>query len=247
MKILKRGSLTLALEGDAIPLEKFKQAVTSFLNLIESVSHEASGEGQKIKWNVSVKSGSALVKVTPQYSRETSEAVKNVFAAIPNGISELGHGISRPPRFFNDSAIKAMGRLAEVHELDGNGLTAVRISGNRTRKTITHKIAVTVKQIIGASYESFGSIEGKLQALWDRGGFKFSVFDALFDRRVDCYVKDDLIEKAIGGFRKRVRVSGTVQYNKSGLPISISATDVFPFEPNHKLPRPSEMRGILKN
>ena len=74
MKITKKGSLTLTLEGDAIPLEKFKQAVNSFLELVESVSHEAIGKkGDKIKWNVSVKPGSAIVNATP-FSRHRNRA-----------------------------------------------------------------------------------------------------------------------------------------------------------------------------
>ena len=48
MKITKQNSLTLAMEGDAIPLEKFKQAVTAFLDLIESVSREEQVRGKKL-------------------------------------------------------------------------------------------------------------------------------------------------------------------------------------------------------
>ena len=248
MKITKKGSLTLALEGDAIPLDKFKQAVTSFLELVESVSHAAVGSnGEKIKWNVSVKSGSAKVSVTPEYTAKTAGPIRAVYDAIPNGIGALSRGIATTPRLFNESAIRAVKRLSTVHELGGNGLTAVKISGNRMIKTVTHKVAVTVNQIIGTSHEAYGSIEGKLQALWDREGFKFSVFDALLDRRIECYVGDDLIEPAIEGFRKRVRVSGLVQYNKGGLPISVSANEIYQFPPNNKLAGAADVRGIFKN
>lgn len=248
MKITKKSSLTLALEGDAIPLEKFKQAVTSFLELVESVSHEAVGKkGEKIKWNVSVKSGSAIVNATPEYTATTAGAIRAVFDAIPSGIGSLSKGIVTAPRLFNANAIRSVKRLATVHELGGNGLTAIKISGNRMSKTVTHKVAVTVNQIIGTSYEAYGSIEGKLQALWDREGFRFSVFDALLDRRIECYVNDELIEPAIEGFRKRVRVSGLVQYNKGGLPISVNANDIYHFPPNDKLAGAADVRGIFKN
>jgi len=241
------GSLTLALEGSSLSLEKFKQAVTSFLDLVESVGKEAVGEGQRIKWRITVKSGSALVKATPEYTPETSEAARAVITAIPNGIENLAKGIAEPPKLFSLSAIKALRRLATVQELTGNGLTAVRILAPGNKKTISNKVAATVNEIIGTSYEAYGSIEGKLQALWDRGGFKFSVLDALFDRRVDCFVGDDLVDAAIAGFRKRVRVSGTVQYNKAGLPISITATEIYTFKPNDQLPSAADVRGILKN
>ena len=248
MKITKKGSLTLTLEGDAIPLEKFKQAVNSFLELVESVSHEAIGKkGDKIKWNVSVKPGSAIVNATPEYTATTAGAIRDVFDAIPNGIGSLSRGIATAPRLFNASAIRSVKRLATVHELGGNGLSAIKISGNRMKKTVTHKVAVTVNQIIGTSYEAYGSIEGKLQALWDREGFKFSVFDALLDRRIECYVNDDLIEPAIDGFRKRVRVSGLVQYNRGGLPISVTASEIYEFPPNNKLAGGADVRGIFKN
>lgn len=247
MKTTKQNSLTLALEGDAIPLEKFKQAVTSFLDLIESVSREATGTGQKIKWDVSVKAGSALVEATPKRSAETREAIGNVFAAIPEGISSLEKGIAEPPRLFNDTAIRAVKRLGAVSELDGNGLTSVHIIGAQTSNLVTHRVTKTVNEIIGTSYESYGSIEGKLEALWAHEGFKFSVFDQLFARRVDCYVSDELVDDAIQNFRQRVRASGTVQYTKAGLPLNIRVREIYPLPPNHKLPRPSEMRGIFKN
>jgi hypothetical protein len=247
MKITKQNSLTLAMEGDAIPLEKFKQAVTAFLDLIESVSREATGTGQKIKWDVSVKSGSAFVQATPKRSIETREAIIKVFEAIPEGINSLDRGIAELPRLFNDTAMKAMRRLAAVHELDGNGLTSVRILEMQSSNLVTHRVVKTVNAIIGASYESYGSIEGKLEALWAHEGFKFSVFDQLFARRIDCYVSDDLVDTAITNFRQRVRASGTVQYNKAGLPLNIQVTQIQPLPPNHKLPRPSEMRGIFKN
>jgi hypothetical protein len=120
---------------------------------------------------------------------------------------------------------------------------------NRKKKTITNRVAATVDAIIGTSYESYGSVEGKLQVLSDHGGFKFSVYDALFGRRIDCYVGDEpgLVTEAIARFRDRVRVSGTVQYNKEGLPISITAIEVHAFPPNHKLPSAADVRGILKN
>jgi hypothetical protein len=247
MKTTKQNSLTLALEGGAIPLEKFKQAVTSFLDLIESVSREATGSGQKIKWAVSVKAGSSIVEATPKRTIETREAISNVFAAIPEGISSLENGIVETPRLFNDAAIRAVKRLGAVNELDGNGLTGVRIIGTHSSNPVTHRVTKTVNEIVGTSYESYGSIEGKLEALWAHEGFKFSVFDQLFARRVDCYVSDDLVDDAIQNFRQRVRASGAVQYNKAGLPLNIRVKEIHALPSNHKLPRPSEMRGIFKN
>lgn len=249
MKITKSKTVTLTLEGDSIPLEKFKQAVTSFLDLVESVSQEATGDGEKIEWDVSVKSGSAIVSVTPHYSAETKDAVREVISAIPEGIASLSRGIEKAPRLFNTSAIRAMKRLSGVHELSENGLTKVKIIAKRKIKTITNRVAATVDKMIGTSYESYGSVEGKLQILSDRGGFKFSVYDALFGRRIDCFVKNEanLVNEAISGFRHRVRVSGTVQYNKEGLPISITVSEISTFPPNSKLPGAADVRGIFKN
>ena len=247
MKNTPKGSVTLALEGDAIPSDKFKQAITSFLDIIESVSHEAVGDGAKIKWNISVKSGSAIVSATPEYTKESRQAIKSVVSAIPGGIKELSRGVATAPKFFSPSTMRAVKRLANVHDIGGNGLTLIRISTSRFNRVVTHKVAATANAIIGATYEAYGSIEGKLQALRDRDGFKFTVFDSLFDRGIECYVNEELIPSAINGFRKRVRVSGVVQYNKGGLPVSINATDIFQFLPNNKLPGAADVRGIFQN
>src|SRR5208337_1991256 len=141
MKIKKTHTLTLALEGESIRLEEFKQAVTSFLELVESVSEEATGTGQRIQWDVSVKSGSALVSVIPRDSIDTRAAIQEVIAAIPDGIVSLNHGIPEIPRLFGSPAIRAMKRLAVLRAASESSLARVRLLVNRKKKTITRRIA----------------------------------------------------------------------------------------------------------
>jgi hypothetical protein len=60
------------------------------------------------------------------------------------------------------------------------------------RKEITAKTAETANDLVEAAYQSFGSIEGKLIMLSDDQGFKFAIYQKLFDRRVTCFMDEEL-------------------------------------------------------
>ena len=237
--------LSLDLKG-SLPLEKFEKAIGAFFDLIKQVSKEALHENQKIHWTVTVRSGSATVNAIPHYKPDVAAEARQILRAVPDGVHSIEHGIEDIPRFFNREAIKAVKRLGTIQSLKPDDVTGVRIRSDSVKANITPKSVVSADALIGGQHQAFGSIEGKMQTITDREGFRFVVYDSLYDNRVDCFIDEELMEQAIANFRRRVRVSGMVQYDRQGDPVSIKVNEIYAFPKNSDLPSVKRIRGILK-
>ncbi len=239
-------SLTLDLKGSALPMAKFEKAVMAFFALIREVTSQVEEQGEKVKWTISVKSGSALVSAKPRYAPESRVAAMRVLKSIPSGISQLEKGSDELPRDFTQKAAELVKVLATIKGDGDEGVSGVRLRSEMGPVPITIKSAFSVDSIMGFQHQSFGSIEGRMQAISERNGFRFVIYDSVFDRKVDCFFDETLVGKAVASFRKRIRASGTVQYNRHGQPVSVNVTDIYEFRPNSELPSISEMKGILR-
>lgn len=244
-KSQSKDCLTIDLEGD-LPLEKFEKAIGAFFDLIKEVTKEALHENQRIRWTVTVRAGSAVLNAIPHYTEISAAHVRDILHAIPLGIKSIEKGTDEVPRFFNREAVRAVRKLGSLQGLKPTDITAVRIRSGPEKAFVTPKSVVVADSLIGGQRQSYGAIEGKMQTITDREGFRLVVYDSLFDYRVDCFIDEELMEKAVGSFRKRVRVSGMVQYDRKGDPVSIKVDDIYTFRPNSELPSVREMIGILK-
>jgi hypothetical protein len=237
--------LSLDLKGD-LSLDKFEKAVAAFFDLIKEVTKEALTEKQRIRWTVTVRSGSAIVNAVPHFEESVADQAKQILRAVPAGIRALESGAQAMPKMFTREAVRAVKILGGLRGMKGNDVTDVRIRSASVKSRITTKSVAAVDAMIGGQRQSYGAIEGKMQTITERGGFRFVVYDSLHDHRVDCFIEEDLMEKAVSNFRKRVRVSGLVQYDRAGDPVSIKVTEIYVFRPNIELPSVHEMRGIFK-
>lgn len=237
--------LTLDLKGD-LPIDKFEKAVLSFFDLIKEVTKEALHEKQRIRWTVTVRSGSALVNAIPHFDKDTATEALEILHAVPAGIRLLESGAEEMPTLFNREAVRAVKALGTLRGMKGKDVTGVVIRSGSEKSFVTSRSAATADSLIGGQRQTYGAIEGKMQTITERGGFRFVVYDSLHDRRVDCFIEEDLMDTALSNFRKRVRVSGLVQFDRFGDPVSIKATEIYVFRPNSDLPSVREMRGIFK-
>ncbi len=237
--------VVLNLDGRVSPSE-FLRGVRDFFDLIRSVSQAVTGEEGGIDWNISVKGGSNLIVAqgTPSGS-STIETVIRTVTAIGEGVTALESGTEERPRYFSDKALEKAKDIASLGE-NSKGIERVEIRANGTRQTISARSIVSVKEALGKEYTALGSVEGRLQTVTSRQGFKIVVYDSLNDKRVDCHIADEeLRAKALSAFGKRVAVHGVVKYRR-GRPISIRATRIRIFRPREELPKPADMRGIFR-
>lgn len=240
---MTENKVTLRLDSKEVPLAQFKSMVLAFFDLIESVGKEAS-EDHPINWLVAVKEGSQVV-VAYAHSEDEAIVEEVVERSIPEGLKILEKGGDKIPRHFNAKSVKAARRLA-AHRGAGDKVVPITIQTGRKRTAITSKTVSTADGLIGFSYQSYGSVEGRLRMLADaEGGVRFAVYQGLYKRSLSCLVPDDLVEEAAPLFRKRVMVSGRIQYDKNGKAVSMRASGIKRLPENDELPSLAEVCGIL--
>ena len=112
---------------------------------------------------------------------------------------------------------------------------------------------------------SIGSVTGRVQTLFNRGGLKFNLYGRIHDKPVACYMRQGQEELMREAWGKRARVTGRVyRDHELGLPISIrdimrveilentdpwayrNARGVIPWKQGDKLPEQviREMRDV---
>lgn len=100
----------------------------------------------------------------------------------------------------------------------------------------------------GASYRSYGSIDGHIEGINLHDRKRFWVYDALTGRRVTCEFGDRIeIERIADALAKkrRVEVYGTVSYRTDDQIASMLADTLYVFPDASTLPTADDVRGIL--
>ncbi len=239
-----QNQVILEISGPRITADKFSRGVRAFFDFIDELAREVSGKIKPVQWIVSAQEGSIKLIAKPEPEEASPDAISSVLKAIENGVKMIEGSASRP-ECFSDKVLKDLQKLASI--CDGNGdLDRVRIWVNQSPNEISTKIASNVNSILGIHFSDLGAIEGRLQMISERGGLRFAVYDSLTDRRVRCYFDEDLLEKIIFAFGKRVNVYGMIRYRQDGEPITISVEDFKVLRPRNELPTPEEVRGILR-
>jgi hypothetical protein len=63
---------------------------------------------------------------------------------------------------------------------------------------------------------------------------------------VRCLFDEEMLQRFLGAFRKRVEIKGKIKYRRDHKPISIFATNLVEFPESKDLPSFREMRGIFR-
>jgi hypothetical protein len=94
--------------------------------------------------------------------------------------------------------------------------------------------------------KDYGGLEGKLEILNKRKKLHFVICDFINDKPVRCNFSEELMNKALACFGKRVYVFGLIKYKKNGEPISIEVEKFKAFKTEKELPTALELLGIYK-
>jgi len=94
--------------------------------------------------------------------------------------------------------------------------------------------------------KDWGSVEGRLSEISERGVRRVYVYDRLLDKHIRCHVTDEILEDIAPYWRKRVTVSGLIRYHSNWeiKDIEVQSFEVFP--PSETLPSFDDVRGIFK-
>ena len=239
--------VVLNLDGDVTPAQ-FLRGVRDFFGVLRSVSENVTGKSGGVQWSISVKSGSNLIVAEGHPGDKVlAEDVFTAVGAITDGFEALSSGTTEAPPYFNERTLDLAHDLAQLAEGGKkSGLEKVEIRVNGSTVPLSAQAAASVNAIRGKEYRSIGSVEGRLQTVSDRRGFKVVVYDALRDRPVECRFSDDeLLEVALGAFGRRVSVFGTVTYREDGTPLRVRVNKFRVFRRKEELPPPERARGIF--
>lgn len=239
-----KSDLTLEITGKNVTPEKFLRSVRAFFAIVTEVTTKVAGRKSAIKWTVAVREGSNLVGLDPVPGFNPA-VINRVISAVSSGIAQLEDRAAQPTS-FSERAIKSLRELADVVGVSEDDDTLVRVWVKKEPVRLSHKSVAHVAQLLASEHEDYGSVEGRLQTVTERGGFHFVIYQILWDDSVRCFVPEHLAQVAIQSFGQRVEVYGRIKYRKDGKAQSIDADDIIPFPPKESIPTFREVRGILR-
>lgn len=234
--------LTLEI-GDDLSPDRFVAAVRAFFGYVKDVSDGLSPEARYISWRVQVREGSALIGITPETS-VAPEIVQSVYSKVASGI-ELVRGGDITGAGLSEGALKHLKTLSEISDADKQRPVQMRVWVRRKPVPMSRDIGETIAEDWRSDYSDFGTIEGRLVGIQDRGTLQIHVRDILFNQTVRCYFAESMLPTVFENFRKRVEISGTIHYRRNGTPISIEAVHIETLPEDSELPTAKDVRGIL--
>lgn len=241
--------LILTIDWPEITLERLSRITSLWSSLVASVSTDAAGRKQAIKWVIAnVTFGSPLtVETWPELAskRVDPAVIHRVSHAVVEGFAHLE---TRPdePEFFSTHSLNLAKTLALMTDSDKDRRIYVA-NGTTGPVQVSMKTAATVESIFGPVVESYGSVEGQLEGVITHGKRRFYVYDSLTGKQVRCLFDDARIplDEILRGFDKRVSVSGLIKSKAlTGEDQSIEATEFRIIEPPDDLRGPDEILRV---
>lgn len=238
-------TIELKIEAPRLTDDRFERAVSAFFDLLHSVTDNVVGRERAVRWIVEVESGSAIVRARPEADAEAWALVPSSIEAICGGIVALANRANSAPPYFTNVSLKAARSLASVRDPGGEYVSGVSLRNGSLPIDVTSEIVSVVDEILGEKYEALGSVEGTLQTISERHGFRLAVYDIIFDQPVICFPKDEEVKNdAMRAFGKRVIVAGEVRYRKDGMPSSVLVESIQTFLDDDDLPTAQDIQRI---
>lgn len=195
---------TLTFElGGRVELDQLHEGVTKFRRLVTALS-----PGKDVKWVVEdLQPGSAVI--TLRGESETPGQVEQ----IVSDYGDIGKSLETgEPTQYNAQVERA---VREIRELT----RAVDFVRFETAMVDCKFFGTDVKPAEQEDRAGIGIVTGRVQTLSNRGSLRFSLYDAIHDKAVSCYLQPGQEEQMREAWGHRVRVSGHITRDaKSGVP-----------------------------
>jgi hypothetical protein len=208
---MAKDTLTFALEGD-ITLASFASALSEFNSLLGNLSKEV-GNNAPVDWVVEeLYAGSAIATFHGIY--DNIKIVETIVDAYEQVGEALAYGRDIP---FSEAVRKNCRNITSV--LNGK-VTSLRFETPASDFIISGRSQIGEKSAI-MKY-SLGTVKGTIQTVSMRKKLNFTVWDALFDKPVSCYIHEGQEELLRSSWGKRAIVTGRIgRQAESGRPIVI--------------------------
>lgn len=230
--------------GDNVSPDRFMAAARAFFGYVDEVAKGVAGQDDEgVSWVVHVREGSLLIGVAPAPTSAPPPAV--IFRTIERGIGRLAEG-RIDGTDLSEPALRHLKVLSEFTDGSHGKPVPINVWVQKRPVAVNPEIAHVIREDQKVAYEAYGTIEGRLRAIQDKGSVTLQIRDDLLGLTLDCYVKEDLLQEAFASFRKRVEVVGLIHYRRNGLPASIEAERIIQLPEDEELPSAEEVRGLLR-
>jgi hypothetical protein len=210
-----KDTLTVALEGDTISLEKFAAALRTTLRMVTALAGEVAHNSSPIEWVIDgLDRGSAVATIRGLAAPGEEESVELVVAAFGDvaRAMESGERITRARAVVNQAR--------QFEKLLGEDVTEIRIETPDRDATIRQQDRLAVL-VAPQARQNYGAIRGRIQTLSNRGSLRFTLYDTIYDKAVSCYLGDAQQELVRGLWGQIAVVEGLVRRDPQGKPVTI--------------------------
>lgn len=212
-------TVTLAFGGD-IPVPLYARAVDNLGGLVETLT---TNRVRKNAFEWFVDESTALGKAITLLADIDGEADLHSIDDVVDSYGKLGVALEHggPITGYSDQAIKHARAITSI--LNGR-IRSVRFETAKVDATILSDSAErTMRRMHLGSY---GSIEGRVQALSNRRSLRFMLYETLTGRGVTCYLDAEKEEMILGVWGRRVVVEGWISRDPlTGQAINIREID----------------------
>lgn len=203
-------TLTFALEGE-VPLDLFARAMGHLTELVSSLSREVAPDAD-IEWVVTaLEAGSAEATVLGMcVDAEPVERVVSAYGAVGSALS-LSKAIP-----YSTNVARHARALTDI--LNGK-ITRLRFETDQAYAEVTKTVQEKREP---TAQPAWGTVKGTVQTLTNRRRVFFTLYDALFDQAVRCFLGSGREDQMRNAWGRRVRVTGRVVRDPTyGRPVEV--------------------------
>ncbi len=175
--------------------------------------------GREVSWELTGLSLSSIaLHVAPVESIEPSA---DVASAVFNGLRLIESRPERPP-YYSVTALRAAEKVARA----SRGRGGLVVEGPNDRFSMTYVSAQNVAAMLAVRQSYLGSLDGSLDILSVHRGPNVTVFGTRGEV-VRCRIDEGLVYHAKDLLGRRVLITGMINANAAGDPVSLDAHEIF--------------------
>lgn len=209
--IMRKDLATIALNGE-VDLAVFSKAIEHFNSLMNALA-AAVAKPAKINWQLeSLEVSSAIATVRGISEKDNDDAVAEVLLAYETVGRDAQYGQQSR---FGDRVNSAAQKLCSL--INGK-INSIRFETADADFDVvspfgeSHGLAGAVPTPMKAE----GAVQGRVQSLSNRGGLRFTLYDAVDDHAVSCYLSEGMEPRMREAWGRLCLAYGSVRRSSSG-------------------------------
>jgi len=213
-------TVTLKMQG-SVTLGAFAIAVANLSKLVSELSTEAKARG--MKWDITaLEAGSAELTARADlgdsFTEDQADVVATSFLKIGQELAEHG-----PLSQYRSRIRKPALALGEIAKLGVEEVVFETPEADAVVRPEPLQVAVPASAgTIAFPVPAHGTVTGRVQALSNRGGLRFTLYEAISDRAVSCYLARGGEDVMIDIWGRLATIEGVVSRDPAtGRPIAV--------------------------